>query len=91
VVTRSNDIENRFAELFLTASKRRNLYHRSGRGRNYYQYGSLIRTKPADKWKTKAKESSFTEENKTEEPRAAYRSENDKMFGGVCRRHATLK
>ncbi|HEY4936943.1 MAG TPA: PspC domain-containing protein, partial [Puia sp.] len=86
-----NDIENRFAELFsdrlkkgavcITDADVNEIITNMGRPEDFDQ----------DEKNTSANEnagsktsSTFTEEATTDEPRRLYRSENDKMLGGVC-------
>ena len=86
-----NDIENRFAELFsdrlkkgaicITDTDVEEIITSMGRPEDFDQ-DEVGNTNGNTKSSTSA--SSFAEEATTEEPRRLYRSENDKMFGGVC-------
>jgi phage shock protein PspC (stress-responsive transcriptional regulator) len=84
-----NDIENRFAELFsdrlkkgatcITDADVEEIITSMGRPEDFDQDDD---NKVNGNSKTSS--SSFAEETATEEPRRLYRSENDKMLGGVC-------
>jgi phage shock protein PspC (stress-responsive transcriptional regulator) len=86
-----NDIENRFAELFsdrlkkgavcITDADVNEIITSMGRPEDFDQDEKTTGTNGHSNSKTS---SSFTEEATTDEPRRLYRSENDKMLGGVC-------
>jgi phage shock protein PspC (stress-responsive transcriptional regulator) len=86
-----NDIENRFAELFsdrlkkgatcITDADVEEIITSMGRPEDFDQ-DENINTNGNSNNKTSS--SSFAEEAASEEPRRLYRSENDKMLGGVC-------
>lgn len=85
-----NDIENRFAELFsdrlkkgatcITDADVEEIITSMGRPEDFDQDDNSS-TNGNSGSRTS---SSFAEEAATEEPRRLYRSENDKMLGGVC-------
>jgi phage shock protein PspC (stress-responsive transcriptional regulator) len=85
-----NDIENRFAELFsdrlkkgatcITDADVEEIITSMGRPEDFDQDDN---TSTNGNTGTRTS-SSFTEESATDEPRRLYRSENDKMLGGVC-------
>ncbi|HET7003709.1 MAG TPA: PspC domain-containing protein, partial [Puia sp.] len=85
-----NDIENRFAELFsdrlkkgatcITDADVEEIITSMGRPEDFDQDDNST-TNGNSSSRTS---SSFAEEAATEEPRRLYRSENDKMLGGVC-------
>jgi phage shock protein PspC (stress-responsive transcriptional regulator) len=82
-----NDIENRFAELFsdrlkkgatcITDADVEEIINSMGRPEDFDQ---------DDEPKSNGKKTSasYAEQTTTEEPRRLYRSDNDKMLGGVC-------
>jgi phage shock protein PspC (stress-responsive transcriptional regulator) len=82
-----NDIENRFAELFsdrlkkgatcITDADVDEIINSMGRPEDFDQDEKSTGTSGNS-------QSSYTEETTTEGPRRLYRSENDKMLGGVC-------
>jgi phage shock protein PspC (stress-responsive transcriptional regulator) len=85
-----NDIENRFAELFsdrlkkgatcITDADVEEIITNMGRPEDFDQdENSNINGKTGSRTS-----SSFAEEAATDEPRRLYRSENDKMLGGIC-------
>jgi phage shock protein PspC (stress-responsive transcriptional regulator) len=86
-----NDIENRFAELFsdrlkkgstcITDADVEEIITSMGRPEDFDQDEN---SNANGNTKNSSSSSSFTEEAPTEEPRRLYRSENDKMLGGVC-------
>jgi len=83
-----NDIENRFAELFsdrlkkgatcITDADVEEIITSMGRPEDFDQDENTGTTGSAQPG------ASFTDETETEGPRRLYRSENDKMLGGVC-------
>ena len=83
-----NDIENRFAELFsdrlkkgaacITDADVEEIIASMGRPEDFDQ------DENNGKEFTNTKSTSFTEETGSEQPHRLYRSENDKMVGGVC-------
>jgi phage shock protein PspC (stress-responsive transcriptional regulator) len=83
-----NDIENRFAELFsdrlkkgavcITDADVEEIITSMGRPEDFDQDENINRGSD------NAQSRSFAEEASSEEPRRLYRSENDKMVGGVC-------
>src|SRR5579872_3366301 len=85
-----NDIENRFAELFsdrfkkgatcITDADVEEIITSMGRPEDFDQDDNTS-TNGNNTGRTS---SSFTEDAVTDEPRRLYRSENDKMLGGVC-------
>src|ERR1700676_1552465 len=85
-----NDIENRFAELFsdrlkkgatcITDADVEEIITSMGRPEDFDQDEN---TRSATSGSTKS-ESDFTEETSADTSRRLYRSENDKMLGGVC-------
>jgi phage shock protein PspC (stress-responsive transcriptional regulator) len=85
-----NDIENRFAELFsdrlkkgatcITDADVEEIITSMGRPEDFDQ-DEISSTNGNS---SKNNSSSFADEAATEEPRRLYRSENDKMLGGVC-------
>jgi len=85
-----NDIENRFAELFsdrlkkgatcITDADVEEIITSMGRPEDFDQDDN---TGTNGNTGTRTS-SSFAEESATDEPRRLYRSENDKMLGGVC-------
>jgi phage shock protein PspC (stress-responsive transcriptional regulator) len=87
-----NDIENRFAELFsdklkkgatcITDADVEEIITSMGRPEDFDQDENPNNANGNTNSNTSA--SSFAEETATEEPRRLYRSENDKMLGGVC-------
>src|SRR5450432_306041 len=86
-----NDIENRFAELFsdrlkkgatcITDADVEEIITSMGRPEDFDQDEN---TNANGNTSNNTSSSSFAEEATTEEPRRLYRSENDKMLGGVC-------
>src|SRR5258705_8228125 len=84
-----NDIENRFAELFsdrlkkgatcITDADVEEIITSMGRPEDFDQDENS-----GTNGNSKTSSSAFAEEASTEEPRRLYRSENDKMLGGVC-------
>jgi phage shock protein PspC (stress-responsive transcriptional regulator) len=84
-----NDIENRFAELFsdrlkkgatcITDADVEEIITSMGRPEDFDQDENI-----STNGNSKTSSSSFADEATTEEPRRLYRSENDKMLGGVC-------
>jgi phage shock protein PspC (stress-responsive transcriptional regulator) len=86
-----NDIENRFAELFsdrlkkgatcITDADVEEIITSMGRPEDFDQDEN---TNTNGNSKNKTSSSFFAEEAASEEPRRLYRSENDKMLGGVC-------
>ncbi len=84
-----NDIENRFAELFsdrlkkgatcITDADVEEIITSMGRPEDFDQDEPGISNGNSSRTS-----SSFAEEAATEEPRRLYRSENDKMLGGIC-------
>ncbi len=85
-----NDIENRFAELFsdrlkkgavcITDADVNEIITSMGRPEDFDQDEKATGTNG----NTDSKTASFAEEATADEPRRLYRSENDKMLGGVC-------
>jgi phage shock protein PspC (stress-responsive transcriptional regulator) len=85
-----NDIENRFAELFsdrlkkgatcITDADVNEIITSMGRPEDFDQEENVGTNGNTGKSST----SSFAQENTTEGPHRLYRSENDKMLGGVC-------
>jgi phage shock protein PspC (stress-responsive transcriptional regulator) len=86
-----HDIENRFAELFsdrlkkgatcITDADVEEIITSMGRPEDFDQDEN---TNANGNTSNNTSSSSFAEEATTEEPRRLYRSENDKMLGGVC-------
>jgi phage shock protein PspC (stress-responsive transcriptional regulator) len=86
-----NDIENRFAELFsdrlkkgatcITDADVNEIISSMGRPEDFDQDEN---TGSNGNTKNYSNTSSFAEESASAEPRRLYRSENDKMLGGVC-------
>ena len=86
-----NDIEDRFAELFsdrlkkgatcITDADVEEIITSMGRPEDFDQDEN---TGTNGNTNGKTSSSTFTEEKTTEEPKRLYRSENDKMLGGVC-------
>ena len=86
-----NDIENRFAELFsdrlkkgatcITDADVEEIITSMGRPEDFDQDENATTNGNTN---SKTSSSTFTEEKATEEPKRLYRSENDKMLGGVC-------
>jgi len=84
-----NDIENRFAELFsdrlkkgatcITDADVEEIITSMGRPEDFDQDETSNKNGNSSR-----NSSSFTEEAAADEPRRLYRSENDKMLGGVC-------
>src|ERR1700722_5718671 len=84
-----NDIENRFAELFsdrlkkgatcITDADVEEIITSMGRPEDFDQDETSNKNGNSGR-----NSSSFTEETAADEPRRLYRSENDKMLGGVC-------